>query len=333
MASSNFLDKTGLSHFYGKIKEMLQNKQDKLTAGNNITITDSNEISAENRVFYGDCNTSRDVAEKVVVCPDWVLKNGNIIVVRFALTNIASGTMYLNVNNTGKYPVGPITNPIEFWRNGGIIAFAFDDASSKYVMINVNLATTEYYGMTTLSNVINSSQQMAVTPYAVKRVRDLVYEKQDALTAGRNILIENNVISANVEMNLSTYAYDITEESVGTSGYIVRFTNSGMNMEYSGYDAWTLKVKKQRIIATDLSPVNPVVVNLYCELDVGDDIIYDIVLPALLKEFFEKTMSISYDSIENGCLCEGLYGSTLLQYHRFSNSVSSLTVQERTKLI
>ena len=333
MASSNFLDKTGLSHFYSKIKEMLQGKQDKLTAGNNITITNGNEISAENHVFYGDCKTARNVAEKVVVCPDWVLANGNIIVVRFSLTNIASDTMYLNVNNTGKYPVGPITNPAHFWRNGGVVAFAFDGNSSKYVMLNVNLATTEYYGMTKLSNVVNTSQQMAVTPYALKQVRDLVYEKQDALTAGRNILIENNVISANVEMNLSTYAYDITEESVATNGYIVRFTNAGMSMEYSGYDAWTLKVKKQRIIATDLSPVNPFAVNIYCELTVGDGTTYDIVLPALLKEFFENTMLISYDSFENGCLCEGMDGSTLVQYHRFSNSGSSLTVQERTKLI
>lgn len=333
MASSNFLDKTGLLHFYGKIKEMLQNKQDKLTAGNNIIITDNNEISAENRVFYGDCNTGRDVAEKVVVCPNWVLEDGNIIVVRFSYTNIASDTMYLNVNNTGKYPVGPITNPSKFWRNGGVVAFAFDGNSSKYIMINVNLATTAEYGVTKLSNVINASTQMAVTPYAVRQVRELVYKKQDALTAGRNILIENNVISANVEMNLSTYAYDIQEESVATNGYIVRFTNSGMSMEYSGYDAWTLKVKKQRIIATDLSPVNPVVVNLYCELDVGNGTTYDIVLPASLKEFFENTMLISYDSFENGCLCEGMDGSTLVQYHRFSNSGSSLTVQERTKLI
>ena len=333
MASSNFLDKTGLSHFYSKIKDMLQSKQDKLTAGNNITITDSNEISAENRVFYGDCNTSRNVAEKVVVCPDWVLDDGNIIVVRFRSTNIVSDTMYINVNNTGKYPVGQITNPSSFWRNDGIIAFAFDGNHSKYVMINVNLATTDYYGVTKLSNVINTSQQMAVTPYAVKQVRDLVYKKQDALTAGRNILIENNVISANIEMNLSTYAYDIAEESVATSGYIVRFTNAGMSMEYSGYDAWMLKVKKQRIIATDLSPVNPVAVNLYCQLTVGDGITYDIVVPAVLKGLFENTMRIPYDSIENGCLCEGLDGSTLVQYHCFSNSLSSLTVQERTKLI
>lgn len=129
-------------------------------------------------VFYGDCNTEKNVAEKVVVCPDWVLKNGNIIVVRFSITNISNDTMYLNVNNTGKYQVGPITNPSKFWRNGGVVAFAFDGNSSKYVMLNVNLATTEYYGVTKLSNVINASTQMAVTPYAVRQVRDLIYKNR-----------------------------------------------------------------------------------------------------------------------------------------------------------
>lgn len=179
------------------------------------------------------------------------------------------------------------------------------------------------------SNFLNK----AGLSYLWQKIKEMIQGKQDALTAGRNILIENNVISANVEMNLSTYAYDIMEESVATNGYIVRFTNTGMNMEYSGYNAWTLKVKKQRIIATELSPVNPVVVNLYCELNVGNDTTYDIVVPASLKAFFENTMLISYDSFENGCLCEDMDGSTLVQYHRFSNSGSSLTVQERTKLI
>ena len=36
--SSNFLDKAGLSYFWQKIKEMLQGKQDKLTAGKGIKI-------------------------------------------------------------------------------------------------------------------------------------------------------------------------------------------------------------------------------------------------------------------------------------------------------
>lgn len=331
--SSNFLNKAGLSYFWQKIKEMIQGKQDKLTAGDNITIDDTNRISSKRNVFTGKSSTDGSVSVKVVECPEWELVDGNIIIVKFANTNTTTDSMYLNVNGSGDFPVKPITNPVYFWRSGGEVAFIYDGSMSQYFILNVNLATTSYYGVTKLSNVINASTQMAVTPYAVKKVLDLVYEKQDALTAGRNILIENNVISANVEMNLSTYAYDITEESVATSGYIVRFTNSGMSMEYSGYDAWTLKVKKQRIIATDLSPVNPVVVNLYCELDVGNGTTYDIVLPALLKEFFENTMLISYDSIENGLLCEGMDGSTLVQYHRFSNSGSSLTVQERTKLI
>ena len=90
MASSNFLDKTGLSHFYSKIKEMLQNKQDKLTAGNNIIITD-NTVSAKRNVFTGKSSTAGSVAVKVVECPEWELVDGNIIIVKFANTNVEAG--------------------------------------------------------------------------------------------------------------------------------------------------------------------------------------------------------------------------------------------------
>lgn len=41
----NYLDKNGLSYFWGKIKSALSHKQDKLTAGANITI-ENNVISA-----------------------------------------------------------------------------------------------------------------------------------------------------------------------------------------------------------------------------------------------------------------------------------------------
>lgn len=37
----NYLNKDGLSYLWGKIKEKLELKQDKLTAGTGITITDN----------------------------------------------------------------------------------------------------------------------------------------------------------------------------------------------------------------------------------------------------------------------------------------------------
>lgn len=41
MNMSGFLDKEGLTYFWKKIKSILENKQDKLTAGDGISIKDN----------------------------------------------------------------------------------------------------------------------------------------------------------------------------------------------------------------------------------------------------------------------------------------------------
>jgi len=46
MANKYYLNKTGLTYFWGKIKAALAGKQDTLTAGTNITIDANNVISA-----------------------------------------------------------------------------------------------------------------------------------------------------------------------------------------------------------------------------------------------------------------------------------------------
>lgn len=46
MATKYYLDKTGLTHFWDKIKTALAGKQDKLTAGDGIDIT-NNEVSLD----------------------------------------------------------------------------------------------------------------------------------------------------------------------------------------------------------------------------------------------------------------------------------------------
>lgn len=226
---SGFLDKTGLAHLWEKMKSALSDKQDKLTAGDNITIID-NRISAKTKFFYGTCTTASATAEKVVECSDWQLEDGNAIVVRFANANTSSSTMYLNVNGTGAIPVGPITNPIYFWRNGSDVVFVYDSASNKYVMANANLATTGYYGFTKLSTSISStSQQMASTPSATKKAYDLANNaysmaataeetaegKQDKLTAGTGITIQDNVISA--DGNSPTFYTVVGSSSSGFS--------------------------------------------------------------------------------------------------------------------
>lgn len=336
--SSNFLNKSGLSYFYSKIKEMLQNKQDKLYAGDNITIADDGRISASvggsKNVFFGTCDTNSVNYDKVVTCDDWTWEEGNVLCVHFTNANRATGARLVIGTHEAVtvYLYGNVNRAPYTWTSGEVVQFVY--TGGKFYTVSKLRATRTIYGMVRLCDDVDlDSSDYAATSFAVKTAYDLANKKQDKLTAGKGITIENNVISANVEMDLSTYAYDIAEESVGESGYVVSIKPNGMSMEYSGYDAWTLTIKKQRFVATDFTSVNPVVVNLACELDVGNGETYDIVVPCRLKEFFENTMLISCDMFEIGNRCETLNGSTIIQYHTLSNSGGSLSVVERTKLV
>lgn len=460
--SSEFLNKSGLSYFFGKIKEMLQSKQDNLYEGSNITISDSGTISAYNKVYVGTCTTDADteekqvfcpewanndgnvivvnfkegntvnlptlnvnetgafviawdsvvnmweadsyiafaydpansryypvnmakaniehygvtmlssaidsnseqmastpyatkqaydlaqsakeeaeigtkvfygtcatgvgVAKKEVVCEDWTLENGNVIVVRFATTNSASDNMYLNVNNTGEYPVGPITNPTYFWRSGGIVAFAFDEASSKYVMLNMGLATTAYYGVTRLSSSVTStSVQMASTPYAVKQAYDLANGKQDKLTAGTGVTIENNVISASSAHNLDLYLYRLQQTDTSFSGYTITLSESGITTEYGGGYAWRIYVSAQQLLLPEIESEANFEVMLDCRFSNGVTI-HNCVVPARITAYSETyglTVILQMDGL---MLYETRSGLTFTQYHSFANQQIAVKV-------
>lgn len=465
MASSEFLNKSGLSYFFGKIKEMLQSKQDKLYEGSNITISNSDTISAYNKVYVGTCTTSADTAEKAVFCPEWVLddgnvivvnfkagntktiaslnvndtgahpiawgnavnaweadsyiafaydpantryypvsmaqastdnygatilssatdsyaenmastpyatkqaydlaqsakeeaevgtkvfygtcasgvgvakkevvcadwtlENGNVIVVRFATTNSASDAMYLNVNNTGEYPVGPITNPTYFWRSGGIVAFSFDEASSKYVMLNINLATTGYYGVTRLSNSVTStSQQMASTPYATKQAYDLANGKQDKLTAGTGITIENNVISAEGGSHQQDlYIYDIAGEVHKTNGYKLTVSSSGNSAEYSGANAWDLTIKPQKILAPAFNADSTFTTKVACTLT-ADSREMDCAIDVEFTSYTNEELNCRF--LFAGMFAEYRQSLTFTQYHRTDVLATSITATQNS---
>lgn len=338
---SGFLDKTGLAHLWEKMKSALSLKQDKLSAGDNITIID-NRISATTKFFYGTCATASATAEKAVECSDWQLEDGNAIVVRFANVNTSSSTMYLNVNGTGAIPVGPITNPIYFWRNGSDVVFVYDSASNKYVMANANLATTGYYGFTKLSTSVSStSQQMASTPSATKKAYDLANNaysmattaeetaegKQDKLTAGTGITIQDNVISAEASSKQSLYVYDIAQSIIETSGYKATVKNTGTDVEYSGYNGWSLKVKKQRILAPDFTSNNPYSVILACVL-IADDNTYGCSIPFTLSSYNNGVITCSI--LANTMFAEDVNSSNLIQYHRSIGISTSLTATQNS---
>lgn len=93
--AQQYLDKTGLSYFWDKIKS-------KFLSGN------------VGGVFYGTCSTAAGTAAKVVECAGFTadnLKAGTIIIVTFTATNSgAVASLTMNVNSTGAKPIKYINN-------------------------------------------------------------------------------------------------------------------------------------------------------------------------------------------------------------------------------
>lgn len=105
-----------LCEFWQAIKSYLALKQDKLTAGTNITIS-GNTISASNafKTFYATCSTAAGTAAKVATkqgTDAFSLRIGTLVGVRYTNTNTASNPT-LNVSNTGAKPI---------YYNGNVIA-------------------------------------------------------------------------------------------------------------------------------------------------------------------------------------------------------------------
>ena len=93
--AQQYLDKAGLSYFWGKIKSLF-------LKGN------------VGGMFYGTCSTAAGTVAKVVECADFTadnLKAGTIIIVTFTATNSgAVASLTMNVNSTGAKPIKYINN-------------------------------------------------------------------------------------------------------------------------------------------------------------------------------------------------------------------------------
>lgn len=80
-----YLDKTGLSYLWSKIKEHVASK-----------------IIYNKKIFYGTCSTVATTADKVITLTDsdFKLQTGALIVVKFSATNTADNPTF-NVNGSG----------------------------------------------------------------------------------------------------------------------------------------------------------------------------------------------------------------------------------------
>lgn len=146
-----------------------------LTAEDVGALPSDTEVGDPQNVWFGTCDTSSGSTYKYIrISGDkrFVYKDGRILVVYFTNSNTTtdiklaiyySETLYLT------YPVYSGNN--NNWRDRETVIFIC--RNGYFYMVENGEASTTYYGITKLSNSINStSTTLAATPYAVKTAYD-----------------------------------------------------------------------------------------------------------------------------------------------------------------
>lgn len=122
--------------------------------------------------YFGVCETAA-TQTKVVTCDEFRLEKGALLAVQFTYANTATSPS-MNVNGTGAIAIcgtnGYYVNA-NMWTANQMVHFVYN--GTWWIALNCLPATTARYGITMLSNSLNStSGSLAATPYAVKMAYD-----------------------------------------------------------------------------------------------------------------------------------------------------------------
>lgn len=123
--------------------------------------------------YFGVCETAAATQTKVVTCDEFRLEKGALLAVQFTYANTATSPS-MNVNGTGAIAIcgtnGYYVNA-NMWTVNQMVHFVYN--GTWWIALNCLPATTARYGITMLSNSLNStSGSLAATPYAVKMAYD-----------------------------------------------------------------------------------------------------------------------------------------------------------------
>lgn len=123
--------------------------------------------------YFGVCETAAATQTKVVTCDEFRLEKGALLAVQFTYANTAISPS-MNVNGTGAIAIcgtnGYYVNA-NMWTANQMVHFVYN--GTWWIALNCLPATTARYGITMLSNSLNStSGSLAATPYAVKMAYD-----------------------------------------------------------------------------------------------------------------------------------------------------------------
>lgn len=137
------------------------------------TLTPDNIDYTFEKPYFGVCETAAATATKVVTCDEFRLKKGVHLSVQFTNANTASSPS-MNVNGTGVIAICGVNGyyvSANMWTANQMVDFVYN--GSWWIALNCLPAHTSQYGVTKLSNSVNStSAALAATPYAVKLAYD-----------------------------------------------------------------------------------------------------------------------------------------------------------------
>lgn len=198
------------------------------------TTLDTMNENLRNNTWYGTCSTAAATTEKVVTTAsgDFRLETGSIVYVLFTYASCANAT--LNVDGKGAKAIKIVGNnnvSTYHWGLNEVVGFAYD--GTYFRMLDGQVATTTYYGVTKLSSSTSStSTTAAATPSAVKAAYDLANSKQDPATTLSGYGITDAYTKADHEW---VQIYD--------SGATTEQINSFANINISGYKKIMMAIK------------------------------------------------------------------------------------------
>lgn len=145
-------------------------------------------------VHYATCTTDAETLAKVATCTDFSLATGARVIINFSTQNTATSPT-LNVSNTGAKAIQYQGSAIPAIWLFGVIEFVYDGNAYQFVGRNDNNQTA----------IDSALSDTSVNPVQNKVITKELATKQNTLTAGSRITLNNNIISADSQVFKATY--------------------------------------------------------------------------------------------------------------------------------
>lgn len=135
-----------------------------------IDTIEKGRILTSQQIWFGETSSLAEYNNKDIHNINFIKKNGNILCVQFKNGNTASNIRFTLGTDSSSISVIADSN-LENISNNEIISFLY--FNEQFYMLNREVATTDKYGVTRLSDEIdNDSSYHAATSNAVKQVYD-----------------------------------------------------------------------------------------------------------------------------------------------------------------